>query len=81
MINDLYISSSQFKVIDGNGEMASTYPASTTGSPQPTPIGAKSVGCQCAYGLNNASSEITVNVEVYGNKYKKYEAVFKLPVS
>jgi len=80
-VQDLYISSGQFKVIDGNGEMASIYPVSTTGNPQPTPIGAKSVGCQSAYGLNNASAEITVNVEVYGNKFKKYKAVFKLPVS
>lgn len=80
-IQDLYISSNQFKVIDANGEMASTYPARTTGNPQPTPIGAKSVGCQCAYGLNNTSSEVTVKVEVYGNHYKPYEAVFKLPVN
>jgi len=79
-VQDLYISSSQFKVIDANGEMASTYPATTAGSPQPTPIGAKSVGCQCAYGLNNPSPEVTVNVEVYGNNYKAYDAVFKLPV-
>lgn len=78
---DLYISSSNFKVIDGNSEMASTYPALTTGNPQETPIGAKSVGAQTAYGLNTASSEITVNVEVYGNKYKQYNAVFKLPIS
>lgn len=80
-IQELYISSNSFKVIDGNGEMASIYPASTTVYPQETPIGAKCVGAQAAYGLNNPSSEITVNVEVYGNKFKSYNAVFKLPVS
>lgn len=78
---ELYISSSSFKVIDGSGVMASTYPASTTGNPQETPIGAKCVGAQQAFGLTNASGEITVNVEVIGNNYKTYEAVFKLPVS
>lgn len=80
-VMDLYISTNAFKVIDGTGVMASTYPLVTTGNPQETPIGAKCVGAQAAYGLVNASSAVTVNVEVYGNNYKKYEAVFKLPVS
>ncbi len=80
-VMDLYISSSNFKVIDGTGVMAATYPASTTGNPQQTPIGARCVGAQQAYGLANASGEITVQVEVYGNNYKNYQASFKLPVS
>ncbi|WP_373483821.1 hypothetical protein [Acetobacterium sp.] len=78
---ELYISSNDFKVIDATGVMADTYPASTTGNPQETPIGAKTVGAQTAYGLVNASGEITVNVEVLGNNYKSYDATFKLPVS
>lgn len=80
-IQDLYISSSQFKVIDAGGEMASSYPSNIASYPQPTPIGAKCVGSQCAYGLNNQSPAVTVNVSVYGNNYKSYEATFKLPVS
>lgn len=78
---ELYISSNNFKVIDGAGVMAATYPVITTGNPQETPIGAKCVGAQQAYGLVNASGEITVQVEVYGNNYKSYPASFRLPVS
>lgn len=37
-------------------------------------------GAQEAYGLQTSSSEIMVQVEVYGNGYEKYEATFKLPV-
>lgn len=77
---DLYISSGDFNVIDGGGVVASTYPASTVGSPQETPIGAKCMDAQCAYGLKTASNEITVNVSIYGNGFKSHEAVFKLPV-
>ena len=80
-IMDLYISGNNFKVIDGTGVMADSYPASTTGNPKETPIGAKCVGAQTAYGLVNSSGEITVKVEVYGNNYKNHEATFKLPVS
>ena len=80
-IQDLYISTSQFKVIDAGGEMASSYPSNIASYPQPTPIGARCTGCQCAYGLNNQSPAVTVTVEVYGNNYKSYEATFKLPVS
>lgn len=80
-IMDLYVSSSSFKLIDAGGVMADSYPASTTGNPKETPIGAKCVGAQTAYGLVNESGEITVNVEVIGNNYKGYEATFKLPVN
>lgn len=80
-IMELYVSSSDFKVIDGSGVMADSYPASTSGNPKETPIGAKTVGAQVAYGLANASGEITVNVEVRGNDFKSYDAVFKLPVN
>lgn len=80
-IVDLYVSSSSFKVIDAAGVMADSYPALTVGNPQETPIGAKCVGAQTAYGLVNSSGEITVNVEVIGNNYKTHEATFKLPVS
>jgi hypothetical protein len=76
---DLYISSSDFKVIDSAGVMASTYPA-TTEYPQETPIGAKCIGAQQAYGLTNAGGVITVQVTVYGNNFEKHEAVFELPV-
>lgn len=80
-IMDLYVSSSSFKVIDAGGVMADAYPAITAGNPKETPIGAKCVGAQTAYGLVNASGEITINVEVIGNNFKTHEATFKLPVS
>jgi hypothetical protein len=77
---DLYISSSNFKVIDSAGVMADTYPA-TTEYPQETPVGAKCVGAQQAYGLTNPGGVVTVQVEIYGNGLEKHEAVFELPVS
>ena len=76
---DLYISSSDFKVIDSAGVMASTYSV-TTEYPQETPVGAKCIGAQQAYGLTNAGGVITVQVTVYGNNFEKHEAVFELPV-
>lgn len=78
-IMDLYISSSNFSVIDGSGVVATSYPASTE-YPQETPIGAKCLGAQEAYGLKTASSEVTVKVSVYGEGYESHEATFKLPV-
>ncbi|MDI3535645.1 MAG: hypothetical protein PWR12_880 [Eubacteriaceae bacterium] len=76
---DLYISSSDFKVIDSAGVMASTYSV-TTEYPQETPVGAKCIGTQQAYGLINPGGVITVQVEIYGNGLEKHEAVFELPV-
>ena len=75
---DLYIGIN--KIIDANGEMANTYPIMITTYPQPTPIGAKCVGAQGAYGLNNASSEITVIIEEYGNSFDAHTATFKLAI-
>ncbi len=77
---DLYISSVNMKVIDGSGEVAETYPASITTYPKETPIGAKCVGAQEAFGLNNESDTITIYVEEYDSKYNKHKATFKLKV-
>lgn len=77
---DLYISSSSFKVVDANGNVADTYPAGTTKYPQETPIGARCVGAQEAYGLIDESDKITVYVELYDNNYKKFKATFVLSV-
>lgn len=79
-IMDLYVSSSHFKIVDQNGNVASTYPASTTKSPQETPVGAKCVGAQEAYGLDDESKKITVYVEMYDNNYNKHKATFVLDV-
>lgn len=80
MLQDLYISASSFSVIDQIGEMAYTYPASTAGYATPTPVGAKCVGAQEAFGLNNESSSITLIVEDYGSDGNRYEATFELTV-
>lgn len=79
-VMDLYISSVSFYVIDESGEIAETYPVTGTTYPQEIPIGAASLGAQEAFGLKNASREVMVYVEIYGNNYVPYEAYFKLPV-
>jgi uncharacterized protein YjdB len=67
-------------VVDQNGNVAGTYPASTTKYPQETPIGAKCVGAQQAYGLVDESDKITVYVEMYDNNHKKHKATFVLDI-
>lgn len=79
-VMDLYISSVSFYVIDESGEIAQTYPMTGISYPQEIPIGASSLGAQEAFGLKNASPEVMVYVEIYGNDYVPYEAYFKLPV-
>jgi len=77
---DLYISSSDFKVIDADGTVADTYPADISKYPQEVPVGAKCVGAQQAFGLENESDKITVYVELYDNKYNKHKATFILDI-
>lgn len=79
-VMDLYISSVSFYVIDESGEIAETYPVTGIAYPQEIPIGASSLGAQEAFGLKNASREVMVYVEIYGNDYVPYEAYFKLPI-
>jgi hypothetical protein len=79
-VMDLYISSVSFYVIDESGEIAETYPVTGITYPQEVPIGASSLGAQEAFGLKNASREVMVYVEIYGNDYVPYEAYFILPV-
>jgi hypothetical protein len=79
-IMDLFISSASMKVIDGNGEVAATYPGNITTHPKETPVGAKCVGAQEVFGLNNESSTITIYVELYDSDYNKHKATFKLKV-
>lgn len=74
----LYIS--DFTVMDANGEVASTYPATITTYPQETPVGAKCVGAQEIYGLNNVSQAVKVICELYDDSYKQYTATFELAV-
>lgn len=76
-VQDLFITPSN--LIDGEGEMAETYPVDTK-APQPTPIGAKMKDAQEAYGLNNKSNEVTVTFDVYDNDFNEHTAIFKIPV-
>lgn len=76
--DDLYIGN--FKVMDANGEMADTYPSGVTSYPQATPKGAKCVGAQDSYGLNNTSDKISVIVSVYDNDYNEHSAKFELTI-
>lgn len=79
-VMDLYISSVSFYVIDESGVIAETYPVTGISYPQEIPIGTSDLGAQEAFGLKNASREVMVYVEIYGNDYVPYEAYFKLPV-
>lgn len=76
--DDLYVS--DFKVIDANGEMADTYPSGVTNYPQATPKGAKCVGAQDSYGLNNVSDKMSVIISVYDNDYNEHSAKFELTI-
>ncbi len=63
-IQDLYLFPSS--VIDEKGEMAETYSAvEDLKYAQETPIGAKTVGAQEAYALNNVSDTVKINFEQY----------------
>lgn len=79
-IMDLYISSTNMKVVDEKGEVADTYPYSLTNYPSETPVGARCANAQVAFGLNNESETITVYIEMYDNNYDKHKATFKLKV-
>lgn len=78
-VQDLYITPD--RVIDGNRELGYLYPASVKTSPQPTPVGAKMVGAQDAFGLNNESETVTVMFSVYDDEYNEYKASFEVPVT
>lgn len=79
-IQDLYISSLNMKVIDSGQSVASTYPGSLSNMPQTVPVGARCDGAQACFGLNNASSDITLTFSIYDSHSKKQEATFNLPV-
>lgn len=60
-------------VIDGDGEIAYSYPGDISTYPQETPVGAKCVNAECCIGLNNESETITMNISKYdgnGNEQK-----------
>lgn len=76
----LFIGSTSFQVIDANGEMASTYPLTSNAYPKATPVGAKCVGAQEVYALNNASTNIKVVVSVRDNNSVKHSVTFELPI-
>ncbi|MDO4470500.1 MAG: hypothetical protein Q4C84_11710 [Bacillota bacterium] len=77
---DLYISGVSFQVIDGNGEIADSYPGRVTNHPQELPVGAKCTGAQECIGLNNTSEKIKVIVSLYDNNHEEHTATFELPV-
>lgn len=66
--------------IDSNKVLGDSYSLPDLKYPKSAPVGTKSVGNQVAFGLNNVSSEITVNVEVYEDGSGNHKATFKLPV-
>lgn len=79
--NGLYIGSPSFQVIDEKGELADTYPLTSNSYPKSTPVGAKCVGSQEVYGLNNVSSKIKVIVSVRDNNHTSHSVTFELPIS
>jgi hypothetical protein len=79
-LQDLYIGSTSFQIIDSAGEIAETYPLTSTTYPQQIPVGAKCVGAQECIALNNASDNIKIIVSLYDNNYTEHTATFELPV-
>ena len=79
-LQDLFIGSTSFQIIDSAGEIAETYPLTSTTYPQQIPVGAKCVGAQECIALNNASDNIKIIVSLYDNNYTEHTATFELPV-
>lgn len=67
-------------VIDGNGEIAYSYPNNITTYPQQTPVGAKCVDAQTCIGLNNTSSSITMNISKYDGNGKQQKVKYNLNI-
>ena len=68
-------------VIDGNGEIAYSYPNNITTYPQPTPIGAKCVNAQACIGLNNTSNSITMNISKYDGNGQQQKVKYILDIN
>lgn len=80
MDDDAFISSHSFTVVDGDGNVAETYPAGTDIYPQECPVGAKSEGEE-AYGLKSAARTIKLRFSEYlpneiGKVSKNFEIAF-----
>ncbi|WP_100066048.1 hypothetical protein [Miniphocaeibacter massiliensis] len=78
-IQDLFITPSG--VIDGKGEMGEIYPANISVYPKPTPVGAKTVDAEEAFGINNASDTVKVIFEIYDVNSTQHKATFECPVT
>lgn len=68
------------QMIDEQGSVAYDYPANTTHHADEVPVGAKVDIAEQAYGLNNASKEVTVNFVKYDGNGQKQKVSFKVPV-
>lgn len=79
-IQDLYISTNSFQIIDSAGAIAETYPLTSTTYPQQVPVGAKCIGAQECIALTNASDKIKVIVSLYDNNYTEHTATFELSI-
>lgn len=78
-IQDLFLTPT--KVIDAKGEMASLYPANITVYPQETPIGAKMIGAEEGFGLNNKSDIVTIIFEYFDENYNLHRFTCKCPIT
>jgi len=68
-------------IVDGNGEVAYSYPGNVTTHPQQTPVGAKCVNAQSCIGLNNKSDTITINIKKYDSNGKQQKVKYVLNVN
>ena len=68
-------------VIDGNGEIAYSYPNNITTYPQQTPVGAKCVNAQSCIGLNNVSDSITMNISKYDGNGQQHKVKYTLNIN
>lgn len=78
-VQDLFLKPSL--VLDGAGEVATTYPLTSLKQPQPTPNGTNITHVKAAYVLPHHSDTITVRFSQYDNHQHKQQAIYDLEVT
>jgi hypothetical protein len=74
---EVYLSDSNFKIVDSVGKLGYVYPLTPSDSPQRIPVGA-SCDAQLIYGIDNPSE--TIKLYFYKNIYGSVTTSFTLPI-
>lgn len=69
------------QIIDEQGSVGYTYPGDQTHYPDEIPVGSKVDIAEEIFGINNASSEVTINFSKYDGNGNNQKASFKVPVN